>query len=89
MSVKDVCYHKGNKLLLDEEGFASFNYDKLEANLQKARKSRRSRACGNNKCQPVNEILPQSVIDGVLQMEKSRTYTGLLSDKLLNMDNSR
>lgn len=89
LSVKDVCYHKGNKLLLDEEGFASFNYDKLADNLQKACKTRRSKACGNKKCPTVNEILPQSVIDGVLQMEKSRTYTGLLSDKLLNPDNSR
>lgn len=87
LTIRDVCVYKGNRLKLDRDGFAEFDYDKLSKNLEKANKSRRSKACGNGKCQKVRDILPESVIDGVKSMEKSEKYVGLLQDKLL--DNSR
>lgn len=86
LTTKDVCIYNGNRIKLDNEGFAEFDYDKLEQNLVKSNRVRRSKACGNKKCPPVKDILPQSVIDGVLQMEKSSNYTGLLSESLLNLN---
>ena len=80
---KDVCVYEGRKLKLDKDGFAYFRFDNLENNLNKAKKTRYSAACRGKKCPKVRDILPQSVIDGVAEMEKSGTYTGVVGDLIL------
>lgn len=80
---KDVCVYEGRKLKLDKDGFAYFRFDNLENNLNKAKKTRYSAACRGKECPKVKDILPQSVIDGVAEMEKSGTYAGVVGDLIL------
>lgn len=72
LKAKDVCLYEKGKLKLDEDGFAHFCYDRLPENIEQAKKSRRSKACGGKKCPQVKDILPQSVLDGVRDMENTR-----------------
>ena len=72
LKTRDVCLYEKGKLKLDKDGFAYFCYDELEKNIEKAKKSRRSKACGGEKCPKVREILPQTVLDGVYEMENSK-----------------
>ncbi len=84
---EDVCVYDGGKLKLDADGYAYFRFDNLKANIEKAQGIRYSAACGGNKCTKVKEILPQSVIDGVIKMEKSKNYNGTIIDFVLTPQN--
>ena len=76
LTVNDVCVHEKRKLKLDEDNFAEFDFSKLDENLKKANGSRRSVALHNGRCQKVRDILPESVIQGTLEMEASQKYQG-------------
>jgi GH24 family phage-related lysozyme (muramidase) len=76
LKINDVCVHEKRKLKLDEDNFAEFDFSKLDENLQKASGPRRSVALHNGQCQKVREILPESIIQGTLEMEASKNYQG-------------
>ena len=84
LTPKDVCVTENGKLKTDADGFAEFDFSKLEENLEKAKKPRRSRALHNGRCQMVQDILPASVVNGTLEMENSQTYKGPLVTAMLN-----
>lgn len=83
LKVNDVCVHEKRKLKLDNDNFAEFDFNKLDENLKKACGARRSVAIKNARCQKVREILPESVIQGTLEMENSQKYKGAILTSML------
>lgn len=83
LKVNDVCVHEKRKLKLDNDNFAEFDFNKLDENLKKACGARRSVAINNARCQKVREILPESVIQGTLEMENSQKYKGTILTSML------
>lgn len=81
---EDVCVTEKGKLKIDADGFAEFDFSKLNQNLDKAKKTRRSVALRGGRCQMVQDILPESVIKGTLDMETSQTYKGPLVTTMLD-----
>lgn len=75
LGVEDVCVCRGGKPVKDQNDMYHFDFSKLDANLKKSCKPRRSIVNGGGHCPKVSEILPETIVQKVLKTaSKGKTF---------------